>query len=805
MTSVSCSSSSLKTLFAYDGSGSTGGSQRYHTAAQQLYKDLPAETTDILFWDSSSHIITPAVLLRINTARLGNGGTCPERIASHVVNTDFHGHLVILTDGQVSNSSVDACDRILPTGWTFASVRVLMVDTGGAINMSVGCPFTRNSPHTVQKLADGDGDNLATAANTITTVSPDMLALLDRLDSIATVADWWAVATALEPVIIARTMGSTGDPTLRDRLLTLKARIQRADAITKGASETVIRLQTALDTNDMAVAMAMADVLTAEYYGGDDGVDTTSWSGQLNRLVSMCEGALRGTFDLSNINGAIQSDRARRAPAARAAPTTDTELSEPVGGVATAAAAAFVCPITMDSEADVVLMVAADSTPLLGGGVDKDTVTALANCPLFLFRYPELLAAFQARVDHPLSLRALKEAEAIGASIADSPMTRRPLLGGLCLGPHEDHVAATNWTLAQLTADGRRLGSPDLWFAALWLLVKRGALPYLRSVLPQMTVHLAYRLRNSKAPISLLGTPEFPTTHVPLDLALWYAVASSALSPPPAREVVRAHLPYVEELMEIGALSGYIYPEGTLRHLTRLRVTLAALAWSKRNEPALRSALRALYQAAIRNCDVWLPIDGPTSLAQREAVMASLPQLFQRLPPAELVAIGALVNPRKSAADVELHFDWTAPPLPAATVSWAYGLIEYPANQVAICPATCRPYYHVPPTGEEWRDVATAAMGGITPDQMLSIHTEYGRYVVKHVAYPTKQELLSHLWHRVSAQGRPTLPAQIEAFVDDILSDFRALVTELPPATFASRFQASVKRADRMRMETSNV
>jgi len=800
---ATASAKAATTLFAYDGSGSTGGSLRYHSISQQLYRELPAADTQILFWDSAARIITPAELLRINTARQGNGGTCPERIASHLVNTNFHGHLVILTDGQVSSAAVDACDRILPADWTFASVRILMVDTGGAINMSVGCPFTRSSPHIVQKLTEGDGSRLE-SAQTVTAVNPDMFALLDRLDSIATVADWTTVATALEPVIIARTMGTTGDPTLRDRLLALKARIQRAEALAKGASGTVVTLQTALDAGDTETALTMADLLTREYYGDDNGVDTVTWSGQLNRLVSMCEGALRGTFDLSNINGAIQSDRARRAPAATAVVTTTAELSEP-SAPADGAVTAFVCPITMDSEADVVLMVAAESMPLLGGGVDKDTVNALANCPLFLFRYPELLALFQTRIDHPLSLRALKDAEAVGASITESPMTRRPLLGGLCLGPHDDHVAATNWTLAQLTAGGRRLGNPDLWFAALWLLVKRGAIPYLSPVLPQMTAHMAYRLRTSKAPLSLLGTPEFPTTRVPLNIAVWYTTASSALSPPPAREVVCAHLPYVEELMEVAALTGHTYPAGTPRHLERLRVALAFLAWSKRDEAGLRSRLRALYQAAVQLDEPakWLAVDGPASAAQQAAVMSSLPRLFRSLSYEELVAIGRLVSPSKTAADVTIPFNWTAPPLPAVTVSWAYGLTEYPSNRVAICPATCRPYFHVPPTGQEWPEVAVAVIGGITPDKMLPIHAEYGHYVVKHSAFPTKSEMLLHLWHRVTAQGRPTLPAQIDAFVDDILADYQEVATSLTPATFAIRFQASVKRVDRARMEVS--
>ena len=782
------------TLFAYDGSGSTGGSALYHTTSQNLFAALPAET-QILFWDSSSRIISPAELTHINAAWKGYGGTDPELIARHVVATNFHGHLVLLSDGQVSQSSVAACDRTLPAEWTFASVRVVLVNTGGTVNMSVSCPFTRNSPHTVQMVTAA-----VPAPTTLTEVKQESFALLSALDDIKTVADWTAAAPTLEPVVIARTMGTAGDPSLRDRLLALKSRIQRAEADAKGDSDTVLAFQSALDSGNMRHAVSYADQLTQEYYGED----SHSWSAQLNRLVSMCEGALRGTFDLSNINGVIQSDLARRAPLARPVAATAAEETEPILDLAvdaSAPATAFVCPITLDPTVDVTLLVA-DGPPLLAG-LDKDTVTDLTKCPLYLFCYPEVLAHLQTRLDHPLSLRALKEAEAVGASITESPMTRRPILGALCLGPHEDHIAATNWTLARLTAGGKCLGNPDLWFAAIWLLVKRGAIPFLTPILPQLTAHLAWRLRHHRAPLSLLGTPEFPTPRVPLGVALWYAVSPSALSPPPARETARAHLPYLSPLLEILELTGYAQPAGLPTHLTRLRVALAMLGWSKRNESQLRATLRVLYQAAVQEEETnsWLPLDGPASDDQQTAVRMTLPALFRTLSREELVGLGALVGPGKSAADVTLPFASAPLPLPAPEANWAYGLAPIPRFSVPICPATCRPYYKVPPTkAQTWMDAARDIFH-MEPDQYLPVTAEYGHYVVRHGAFPTKPELLKHLWRRVSAQGKTTLPSSVVIMVEDILADFAPIEAMLSPAEVGQRFTASVKRIDRERME----
>ena len=784
------------TLFAYDGSGSTGGKPAYHAAAQNLLAELPVKSTQILFWDSGHRIIPPAELRDINRRQQGYGGTDSSQIAQFIVRTGFHGHLVLLTDGEVSPGTVATCDSLIPPGWTFESVRVLIVETGGTANLSVSCPFTRNSPHIVHLQRYG-----ALTPGPVTTVTAADLDTLSRLETVNTIAEWRAVAPSLELAVLARTMGTAGDPTLRDRLLALKARIQRAEAIVKGASDTVTALHMALEVGNIPGALHMADTLTREYYGSEDDTDGVighNWSSQINRLVSMCEGALRGTFDLSNVNGAIQSDRARRAPTTREAPAaaaTEADKDASESPVATT----FTCPITMeDAAADVVLLIADADQPLLAG-LDKDTVTDLTNCPLNIFRYPEVLTLLQTRLDHPLSLRAVKEAEAAGAPITTSPMTRAAVCGALCLGPHADHTAATNWTIAQLTAGGRRMGNPDLWFAIIWLLVQRGTVPFLTPILPQLTAHLQWRFQQSRSSLSLLGTPEFPTTRVPLCVALWYAVASSALSPSPARETARAHLPYLEALLELQRQTGYALPDGLPAHLTRLRVAMSALAWCKRSQRSLGTLLASLVQARAEGVFV----DGPASAEQIGVTRAALPALFRELTDAELIGIGRLVSPGKSGADVVLPFNWTPPAPPTARVIWAYGLEPVPRTPIPVCPATCRPYYRIRPDLTQIWEEAASALFHIQPGKLLPIHAEFGHYVVKHGTFPSKADLLRHLSARATAQGKPTLPATVAEMVEDILRDFEPIMATLPPAEVARRFTASVKRVDRERMETT--
>lgn len=790
---------SIPTLYAYDASGSTDQAANYHDLSQALVSDLPADTT-ILYWDSVRRVITRAELAAINKARRGNGGTDPLRIAEYVREQNFHGHLVILTDGQVSTNSVDAAGRLLGNDWAFASVTVHLCHTGGTVNMSVSCPFTRASPHTVHLYEPANGYT----AKTVTSVTAADLETLTLVGSLRTIPEFMAAAPALERVLIARTMGTNGDPTLRDSLLAMKRRLIAADAATKGSSPLVTQLTDALAAGDHAAALQAADGLTVEYYDDTDDVDAGTWSARFNRLLSMAEGALRGTFDLSNLSGAIRGDRARRAAAAPVAVATAVPET---GGDTGGGAAPFVCPITLEAGGDTVLLIADVAEPLLGGGLDKDIVNDLVSCPLNLFKYPDLVRTLLDRLDHPISLAALKEAEDAGAPIATSPLTRRPVIaGGLCLGADAQHAAATNWTLARLVSGGRLLGNPDLWFAALWIAATGTDAPaYLRDVAEPLATHLKWRLANSTAPLSLQGLPEFPITRVPLHAALWYVVASAALNPPPARDVLRAHLPHIRPLLQVLGQTGHTLPRAFRWHIERLSVLMSMLTWVKRDRHTLPARLRALYQAAIHtDAGTWIFVDGPATPEQKRAVRTTLPALYNELPDDELVGLGALVNPQLAAADIPLRFDWTAPPLPTPTIAWAYGLTPVDRDPIRVCPATCRPYFVVPPA--TWAEAAEVRYS-VPAASLLSVHAEYGHYVVKHGAFPTPAALLTHLWARVSGQGKTTLPHRVTEFVEDICRDYAMITATLPveitPAIFAARFLASVKRTERQRLEAA--
>jgi hypothetical protein len=138
---------SVQFLLAYDASGSTANCTFYHQQTQRIVAELPRDSTRILMWDNSHKVITHRELLDINNSKQGFGGTYSDQIARYIHSIDFHGHLVIISDGEVGSHSIDACGNILGNEYKFESVTAHLI--GSNVNLSITCPFTRASPHVV--------------------------------------------------------------------------------------------------------------------------------------------------------------------------------------------------------------------------------------------------------------------------------------------------------------------------------------------------------------------------------------------------------------------------------------------------------------------------------------------------------------------------------------------------------------------------------------------------------------------------------------------------------------------------------
>jgi hypothetical protein len=531
-------------------------------------------------------------------------------------------------------------------------------------------------------------------------------------------------------------------------------------------------------------------------------------------MIAMTEGALRGVFSMNAITSGIQSDRIRRAAAAPTAappgPTTDSMTM-------TSATEPFICPITLDAEHDLVLLIK-QGEPILAD-VEKRIVDDLLDCPLNLFKYSELVEKVIARLDMPVSLSAFEGAMKTVGGWETSPTTRAPILpGAICFGAAADHVKATQWTLAQLFTGGKLAGNADFWFATLWLILKKDdAHEWLRVLEPHARAQMSWRLTNSNTFIGLSGLPEFPTTRVPLDCAIWYVLASPLFAAEfgsASRDVLRGHLPHLTQLLELAALAKLEVPEELQRHYCRLKTMLRYLAWIKADRTALPMWTRMLIQAHVavnplntsaKDAPKYVPIDGPPSAGQILDARSALARFASRADPlltvAELVGIAGLVSPQKSASDIEMPLGMSFEEPVTGVVEWQYGLGPQVPINLTVSPATCRPLYMY---GEEtWRDQASRKYGPV--EKQISVNAYYGKYVETYGAYPSRTDLLVFLYKRCVASGKhSTLPAHVRQFIDEVCEDYAPIVASVTPTEFVARWRASVRVEDRKRIEQTS-
>eukprot|EP00742_Colponemidia_sp_Colp-10_P013693 GILJ01015487.1.p1 GENE.GILJ01015487.1~~GILJ01015487.1.p1 ORF type:complete len:619 (+),score=91.03 GILJ01015487.1:68-1858(+) len=591
----------------------------------------------------------------------------------------------------------------------------------------------------------------------------------------------------------------------------MKKRIVAARATENAKDQSVVDMIAAVQSS-APQALELAELVTGNYYAN---MNNDDWSAGIARLVGMCEGSLRGAFDLSNVNAAIQSDRARRAAEVMPAGVADIPQTEAVKK--------FICPVDLDKDGDLVLLIA-DGEPVLTG-LDKAIINSVADCPLNALNYPEIVERIVKRLDHPVSLASMQRAAAAGAPIEKSEITDRGVEGGITLGCSREQVQCATSTIARLVAGGKLLGNPDLWYAVIWRLVETDAVPYLAPLKGALQAQMKWRCENNTTFMSLSGLPELPTTKVPLGVAAWYVAAASAFTLSGKEEPMRAHIAHIEPLLAIVDLVGYALPPGISAHIQRLRTMLGMLRAVKTDRHSLPFIAKALYQNSIaidpetilpamlerESIPPFLPIDGPATEASAALAVRALPKPWQAVSQKELLAIASMVEPSFSAGDVIIPYDfapvadrrWAAG---AKVVSeWAYGLKAPTVVFVPICPATCRPYYTVD-GGKLWM-VAAEECYGFKAAALLSVNRYFGEFVFKYDQYPTQQELLVFCYNRIAkgSSGKSVLPFPVLELIQQTFDEFAEIVASVTPADFKKRFMGSVTIYDRQRIEKDGV
>ena len=827
---------------AVDCSGSVGGSKAYFQEVGRILKSSPPATSYYLWHSEAKQRTLEEVELWVQQ-REGYGGTSPSTLARIIAQKAFHGVLRFVTDGDVNSEEVDACDRLLhgaaladgEAGHVFEKVEVYIVETSARVNLSALLPFTRFSPFEITYLPRDGG------APTVESISGEDQALFDAFLRQQDDVDFAAKADRLKEVAQARFMGTGGSARVRDAAILAKKRLtqEMSSRLGDGVGDELLRLLEASEDLS-AEAGRLAGRMVADFLcvkGGTPAMKT------LDAIIGLCEGVARRCFSKADAEKAISTPAQRAEEMPR--PAEPLPLTAPEEAPASQEEEAwFQCPVTLEeSTSDLVLMLAwADGREGMCfiDALDEDFRKLLATNPLWLWTREDYVETFAALLDDLLSCQALRRARDVGAPIAVSPTTRRPLAAAFPVSASSpDHVRARRWALAKVVSGGKRWGNPELWFVNLVLVVQRKRVnERLQQALPLLRSSLRSQLASVKTYASLSGLPELPVTRVPTSVAFWLVAAG------PAYDFAKMSLPLLplrEELLwVVEDLMGYRLPAGAAIELQRLQLVQTMREWRLGKRPRdaapsefdgadrLDNVLLALSQQCLRIASddaqlararlpgklqlvEFVAVDGEADDEQRRAALGLLPRAFQDHSRIcgwqDLLRLATFADPSKKPSEC-------VPSAPLAScraepaeaiVDWAYGLKRYERSAVPMCHGTARPFSRVerPCLPEQvWQEAAEAFYGFGVDKTMLSGHESYGNFVASLGLYPSEAEFALYLRQKWILSGKKkTLPHLLGQFMSEILESVAPVVSALEPSEFAARFEASRSLEARRRME----
>ena len=230
-------------------------------------------------------------------------------------------------------------------------------------------------------------------------------------------------------------------------------------------------------------------------------------------------------------------------------------------------------------------------------GVDKNIVDDIAACPLRILNYPEVRAKLKSRLSNFMGVKYADK-------FMKNPFTQNKLLGAIPLGCHPSHTKVGNYTIAKMMSGGKILGNLNMFYAAIWYIIKEKEIEYLKDIEKNATEHLLYRLKNSKTFASLCGLAQFVTTEMPTDVALWYCVNSGYLNQPTDRDTFRFHIFNIQPMIDIVQELGYPLEKGLHEHIKRTKALLFSLSWYKKqtnnDKKSFKESIRCLIQNSVR-------------------------------------------------------------------------------------------------------------------------------------------------------------------------------------------------------------
>lgn len=186
----------------------------------------------------------------------------------------------------------------------------------------------------------------------------------------------------------------------------------------------------------------------------------------------------------------------------------------------------------------------------------------------------------------------------------------------------------------------------------------------------------------------------------------------------------------------------------------------------KEDREHLMDLIRGQYQNHLVILGTLVFLDGPLQGAKPE-----LDPSLAKIPIEFLLSLVDLADVTKKRKDIILP-DHLEPTPPIIETNYDYPQ-DWMSTQTSICPATMRPYYYDPKTGQEWFNCITG--------QYLSAYRYFIEYTKQYWAFPTYHQLIWFMARRQAAKGYSTLPHCAEKITQEVIDNYRQVVDTYDP------------------------
>lgn len=761
-----------------DASGSTQGNVFYWSKVYQILEDMKVELPDCnaIFWDTSMiNFPLGEALKQINNSRTSicGGGTSPSCFI-HALSRTKNNRLVLITDGQVGNNEVQICDTIIDQeNIKFSMVHCHFLNTGGSINLSVSSPFTRSCQFRIFQ-----DENLVASGN-----SGDDIILDKYSDNPELFVDEFE---SIYQLIAIKTRGRS-DFGLRNHILDLQASLQKTFAIRnnkkmdKEEEDPFLKIRKIVEnqSNDKSDDSAAVEIMK-ETINKLKKFESSSLAkmveNNIQSLIRLCDKTSDYGFDILKPS---RVDRSSQIEEVDITQVTDSGLI----GVETN----YICPIMYETGTPCLLITESENGSVTDG-LEKDDIDMLLDMPLFILsgnKNEGLVQKIIKHFDHPVGFDVAKELFNM-SSTPQSPFTRNRINCALTFGHDENNDKANNFTLSKIFFSGNKLvGVPELWLCVLFFtLVER--VPYLAENIPLVEAfrsYISYRLKKYKSRITLTGISIEPIIKSPLDISLWYCVASPriVINKASAENRLRSFGASSRYLTKIlSDILGYKFNKSWTDHQMDLYSTFSWMMKEERKDDSnWRKLVRAQYQGSLILPNGYIVmLDGPSQEGIYSAY-GKLPE-FIKISFAEVFALSKLVDRTKSINNIDIPNDLVPDTnIPEPVYNFGYNKEWTEADYLSlpklqICPATYRPYSIDVQKNIAWQEAAKQ-LYGCSSEKLISHFHLFSVYVMSNIEFPNnKWEFIEWIDKKMklSGKGKDTLPTHIVSLVKNLFDSY---------------------------------